>query len=238
MRIDGDICNACEACIPYCPMEAISMKDDIAVIDQDECVDCGVCQRSKVCPVDCIIFEPADWPRSIRATFSNPRTEHKATGIAGRGTEEMKTNDVTGRFQRGFVGLGVELGRPGIGTRLRDLDTVTRALAKAGVQFEPKNPLTALMKDPKTGELQEDILNEKVLSAVIEALLPIEKLDDVLSALKETTKKIDTVASVCVANRADPDGPYPLRKLLNETGIPYYINGKQNAGLGRPLANV
>jgi len=94
------------------------------------------------------------------------------------------------------------------------------------------------MKDPKTGELQEDILNEKVLSAVIECLFPIEKLDDVLNALREATQRIKTVASVCAINRADPDGSYPLRKLLDEKGIPYYINGKQNAGLGRPLANV
>jgi ferredoxin len=30
------------------------MQDEVAVIDQDECVDCGVCRRSGVCPVDCI----------------------------------------------------------------------------------------------------------------------------------------------------------------------------------------
>lgn len=39
MRIDGDICIACEACVPYCPMGAIRM-DNAATVDQDECVDC------------------------------------------------------------------------------------------------------------------------------------------------------------------------------------------------------
>ena len=238
MKIDGDICIACEACLPYCPMEAISMKDDAAVIDQDECVDCGVCLKSGVCPVDCIIFEPAPWPRSLRTTFSDPRTEHKETKIAGRGTEEMKTNDVTGRFKRGWVGMGCEFGRPGIGARFRDVDKVAQVLAKHGVEFESKNPVTVLMENTKTGKIREDVLNEKVLSAIIECLFSIDKFKDIITALKEVSKEVDTVFSVEVINRADPDGSYPLRKLLNDLSIPYYINGKQCVGLGRPLANI
>ena len=56
--------------------------------------------------------------------------------------------------------------------------------------------------------------------------------------MKEVSKEVDTVFSVEVINRADPDGSYPLRKLLDDLGIPHYINGKQCVGLGRPLANV
>ena len=235
MKIDGDVCIACGLCVPYCPMAAISM-DDVAVIDQDECVDCGVCLKSGVCPVDCIIFEPAEWPRSVRAVFSDPRATHKTTGVLGRGTEEMKTNDVTGRFKRGWIGLGCEVGRPGVGTRFRDVDKIAQVLAKQGVEFEPQNPLTFLMEDVKTGKLKEDILDEKVLSAIIECLFPIEKLKDVLTALKEVSKEVDTVFSVECINRAEPDGSYPLEKGLKDLGIPYYINGKQNIGLGRPLA--
>ena len=238
MRIDGDICIACELCVPYCPMEAISMKDDVAVIDEDECVDCGVCLKSGVCPVDCIIFEPAPWPRSLRTTFSDPRTEHKETKIAGRGTEEMKTNDVTGRFKRGWIGMGCEIGRPGIGARFRDVDKVAQVLAKQGVEFELKNPVTFFMEDVKTGKLKEEVLNEKVLSAIVECLFPIEKFKDVITALKAVAKEVDTVFTVECINRADPDGSYPLRKLLAEMSIPHYINGKQCVGLGRPLANV
>jgi len=238
MRIDENICIACEVCIPYCTVNAISMEGDVAVIDQDECVDCGVCKNSNVCPVDCIIFEEAPWPRSLRATFSNPRGVHEATGIAGRGTEEMKTNEVTGRFQRGWVGLGCEFGRPGIGTRFRDVDKVARVLAKYGVEFEPKNPVTMLMEDVKTGKFKEDVLNEKVLSAIIECLLPIDKFEEVINALKEVAKEIDTVMTVECINRADPDGSYPLRKLMDKLGVSYRINGKQNAGLGQPKAKV
>jgi len=238
MKIDPEVCIACEACLPYCPVNAISMQGDVAVIDQDECVDCQVCLKSGVCPVDCIYFEPAPWPRSLRTTFSDPRTEHKATKIAGRGTEEMKTNDVTGRFQRGWVGMGCEFGRPGIGTRFRDVSKVAQVLAKHGVEFESKNPVTFLMEDKKTGKLRDDVLNEKVLSGIIECLYPIEKFEEIMNALKEVAKEVDTVFSVEVINRADPDGSYPLLKMLDEMGIPHYINGKQNVGLGRPVAKV
>jgi len=145
---------------------------------------------------------------------------------------------VTGRFRRGWVGLGLDVGRPGIGARMRDVDTLTRALAKLNVQFEANNPITMMMEDSRTGKLREDILNEKVMSCVVEALFPLERLEEVLSGLREVTRKINTVVSVCSINRAEPDGSYPLRKKLDQMGIPYYINGKQNAGLGRPLADV
>jgi len=238
MKIDPELCIVCEACLPYCPMEAIGIKDDMAVIDDDECVECNVCLKSGVCPVDAFVFEMPSWPRSVRHVFSDPRAEHKETKVAGRGTEEMKTNDVTGRFQRGWVGMGCEFGRPGIGARFHDVDKVAQALAKHGVEFEPKNPVTILMEDPKTGKINKDVLNEKVLSAIIECLYPIEKLEEIMTALKEVSKEIDSVFSCEVINRAEPDGSYPLRKKLDAMGIPYYINGKQNIGLGRPVANV
>lgn len=232
MRIDEDSCIACGLCVPYCPMGAISM-DDIATIDQDECVDCGVCLRAQVCPVDAFIYEAAPWPRSLRAVFSNPTTEHKETRVTGRGTEEMKTNDVTGRFKRGWVGIGVELGRPGIGARFHDVDKVAQAMARLGAEFEPKNPVTLLMEDVGSGKLKEEVLGEKVLSAIIECTLPIEKTKAVLIALKEVARDVDTVFSVDCISVVEPDGSLPVDKILSELEIRRYINGKTNVGLGR-----
>jgi len=208
----------------------LGYSPEMAREEAKRCLRCDLKERN------CIIFEPSPWPRAIRNHFSQPGVPHETTGIAGRGTEEMKTNDVTGRFRRGWVGLGLDVGRPGVGTRLRDVEILTQALAKLGVQFEAKNPITMMMEDPRTGKLREDILNEKVMSCVVEALFPIEKLEEVLRGLREATAEVNTVVSVCAINRADPDGTYPLRRKLDQLGIPYYINGKQNAGLGRPLA--
>ncbi len=43
-----DNCTACDACRPECPTECIS-EGNPYVIDQDECIDCGMC--ADVCPV-------------------------------------------------------------------------------------------------------------------------------------------------------------------------------------------
>ena len=233
IQIDEEKCISCGTCVPFCPMGAIHL-DDVASIDQDECVECGVCIRAGMCPVDAFTREASPYPRSVRAVFSDPTAVHEGTGIAGRGTEEMKTNEVTGRFKPGFIGVGLEFGRPGIGTRFHDVQTVAMAVAKVGAGFEAKNPVTQLMKDMNTGEFKEEILNEKAMSAIIECLVPIEKLKELLTAVQEAAKKVDTVFSVECITRVAPDDSLPLDPILTEMGITRRINGKTNVGLGRP----
>jgi len=235
VQIGKEKCIACGTCIPYCPMGAIHLED-VAVIDQDECVECGVCIRAGMCPVDAFSQEMSPYPRSVRAVFSDPTAVHAGTGIAGRGTEEMKTNDVTGRFKLGYVGVGFEFGRPGIGTRFHDVEKIAKVIAKVGGQFEAKNPVTQLMKDVNTGEFKEEILNEKVMSAIIECLVPIDKFKELMSAVKEASKEVDTVFSVDCITRVAPDDSLPIEPILAELGIEPRINGKTNVGLGKPVA--
>jgi NAD-dependent dihydropyrimidine dehydrogenase PreA subunit len=236
MRINEE-CVGCRQCVPYCPMEAIGMDEEanLAIIDKDECVECGVCFRSKVCPVDAFEEEIHDWPRSIRAAFSNPLLVHKETRVPGRGTEEVKTNDVTGQFRRDFVGVTAEMGRPGVGARFYDVEKVARALARAGVTFAANNPVTYLMKDQTTGELNKEIINEKVCSAMIESTTPLENLESVMKELREVTPQIETVFSLTLSERLEHNGSSPCEKILKKVEIPICINGKTNVGLGRPL---
>ena len=115
MLIDRETCTGCGKCVPHCPMEAIlwHKKRDkkkgvrpYSEIDREECVECSVCFRAKVCPTDAIHEEKLEWPRILRKAFSDPLYVHEGTDVPGRGTEEMKTNDVTGRFLDGYIGVG------------------------------------------------------------------------------------------------------------------------------------
>ncbi len=54
-QVDAEKCTGCESCVSECPAEAISMKDDVAVVDDDECTECGVCVD--VCPAEAITLD-------------------------------------------------------------------------------------------------------------------------------------------------------------------------------------
>ncbi|MGQ9726120.1 MAG: 4Fe-4S binding protein [Candidatus Bathycorpusculaceae bacterium] len=51
----ADLCNGCKACVPICPVNAISMKEDKAKIDPFQCIGCGAC--IPVCPQEAIDFK-------------------------------------------------------------------------------------------------------------------------------------------------------------------------------------
>ena len=240
MRIDQDKCVACLECIDYCPMEAIRENPEKGevFIDEDECVECGCCLKDDVCPCEAIWQPELDWRRRLRAEFSDASVPHPLTGIRGRGTDEMKTNDVTGRYPRGRIGIAAELGRPGTGTRFRDVEKVIKALVPLGVVFEKNNPTYALISDTATGKLKEEILNEKVLSAIVEFSTTPDKVIPALKALREVSQQIDTVLSANMCSLLEPDGTCPAEDAARSAGFEIRPNGKNNIGLGRPLARI
>jgi ferredoxin len=244
MRADKDKCIACKRCFPYCPMGRIQTyhrHDKIPgrvyiEIDQDKCTDCGMCVRANICPVKALYQEVEDWPREIRGILSNPLIEFKGFQVPGRGTEEMKTNDVKGSFLPGEVGVGVELGRPGIGAYFRDVEIVAMALMGAGIGYKlaEENPVTHFMADKTTGKLRDDVLGEKATSAIIEGKCKLEMLPRALQALKEAAEKVESVFTVEVITKVTPAGEVPTKAILDELGIWYSINSKNNLGLGLP----
>ncbi len=237
-----------------------------ATISRDECVECYACfsgmsqehlnptmvrglrkvfqwmrlrfdPEPDVCPT--AAFEPEDlqWPRVVRRAFSDPRVPHESTGVEGRGTEEVKTNDVSGRVQVGEVGFTIEFGRPGVGVRFHEIQRMTQALARAGVSFEKKNPVTSLMTDVAAGSIREDILNEKVLSAIVEIKAPVERTEEIIRLVWEVEKQVDTVVALGVGTRCDPEGEeHVVGPILERLG--YKLErAKTNIGLGR-ITNV
>lgn len=232
VKIISELCIGCGHCLFICPVQSIKFKDKKAFIDQDLCVECSVCLRSHVCEERAIKFQELKMPRLIRNPFSDVVAVHQLTGVAGRGTEEMKTNDVTDRFKLGEIGFSIEIGRPGVGCLLSTLELFTVTLSELGVEFEKNSPVTALFIDEK-GHIQEDIKNERVLSAIIEFKINSpQKAVEVLNLIKKVDKIIDTVFSVGVVSRFE-DGEIPVLDLLTEQGFSVRPNAKINLGLGK-----
>lgn len=238
MLINKETCIDCAVCVSRCPVAAIKEDTPEGIqIDLDECVECGVCKRLRMCPTDSIYQQPLVWPRTIRSLMSDELVIAEETGISGRGTEEMKTNDVTGRFKDGWAGIAIELGRPGIATRMYEMEKVAMAVAKEeGVEFERMNPITSMMSDIKTGKFKEELLNERVLSGVIELLIPLQKVPNIISRLREVEPHLDTVFSLGIISKVAADGSFPHVKVIQDLGLWMSPNGKNNVGLGRPLA--
>jgi ferredoxin len=265
MDIDKDKCVGCGNCHAICTMGVIALGEDgKSFVNQDECVECSTCHRVlmnerywprlvrairkvlsffrlgylaavDVCPTGALTPPELKWPRSLRAEFSDPTVSHPGTGRGGRGTAEMKGNDVSGRIRKGEAGLVVEMGRPGTGAYFRDIEKVAMVLARLPVTFEKQNPVTLLMEDPRTGKMKNDVLNEKVLSAIIEMKARLEVIPDFLRALEKVQKDVDTIICVGVASRCLTDGTLPHDEWVRSAGYTLSPNGKTNIGLGRPL---
>jgi ferredoxin len=240
----------------------VDPQSNRSTIDRDECVECFSCYNGlsqehlnptlvrtlrgvlkmfrirfdpepDVCPT--AAFQPEDltWPRVVRRAFSDPRVPHESTGVEGRGTEEVKTNDVSGRVKVGEVGFTIEFGRPGVGVRFRDINKMTTALAAAGVEFEKKNPITTLLKDKDAGEIRDDILNEKIMSAIVEIKVPIDRCEEVIRLVWKVEKEVDTVVVLGVGVRCDENGEDPIvLPVLKKLGYDPQ-RAKTNIGLGR-----
>lgn len=233
-----------------------------ATINRQECVECYACYTGlsqehlnptlvrttrkifqmlrlrfdpepDVCPT--AAFEPDEltWPRVVRRAFSDPRVPHESTGVEGRGTEEVKTNDISGRVKPGEAGFTIEFGRPGVGVWMREIQLMCWALADAGVTFEKRNPITSLMSDVATGTLREDILNEKLMSAIVEIKVPVERVEEVVRLVWDVEKRIDTVVALGVGTRCDENGEDNIvAPILEKLGYSLH-RAKTNVGLGR-----
>jgi Fe-S-cluster-containing hydrogenase component 2 len=238
MIIREETCVGCGRCHPYCPAGAIGFEKLISVVDQDRCYECGTCLRVAICPVDAIeesafVF---DYPRALRKYFSDPTATHAATMIEGRGTEESKTNDVTGRCAPDEVGVAIEVGRPTLGMGLEDIQRITRGLAEAGItEIEPHNPIHSMIADPATGDLKPELLGERVLSAIIEIQVKRDRLPQVLETVRAVARQVHSVFCLNVYTQLEPglQPPQAVLDTIKRAGYSWRPNAKINVGLGR-----
>ncbi len=52
MTVNADLCTGCETCIERCQFGALSIPEDVTVVDPKRCIGCGVC--AVVCPEDAL----------------------------------------------------------------------------------------------------------------------------------------------------------------------------------------
>lgn len=232
-RVNRDECVECYACYNGLSKEHLPPKTVRATRKAMRALLMRFEPDPDICPTDAIEPDELVWPRVVRRAFSDPRVPHESTGVAGRGTEEVKTNDITNRVKVGQVGFTVEFGRPGVGARFFQIQEMSRALAKIGINFEPNNPVTTLMTSTETGDIREDIHNEKVLSAILEFQVPVEKAEEVIRTVWEVEKRIDTIIVMGVGVRCDENGEdKTVMPILQKLGY-NPVRAKTNLGLGR-----
>jgi hypothetical protein len=116
---------------------------------------------------------------------------------------------------------------------MREIQVMCSRLAQAGVSFEKKNPLTSLMSDQASGQLRADILGEKVMSAIVEIKVPVERTEEIIRLVWDVEKELDTVVALGVGTRCDAQGEdNVVAPILERLG--YKLErAKTNTGLGR-----
>ena len=94
------------------------------------------------------------------------------------------------------------------------------------------------MSDIASGTLREDILNEKVLSAIVEIKVPVERTEEIIRLVWEVEKQISTVIALGIGTRCESDGQERVvAPILQKLG--YKLErAKTNIGIGRITNSV
>jgi ferredoxin len=65
--VDQDGCTGCGECVEECPVDTISIEDEVAEIDMDNCIRCGRCHE--VCPEDAVRHDSEKIPEEVEANI-------------------------------------------------------------------------------------------------------------------------------------------------------------------------
>ncbi len=65
--INKDMCTGCQICIGECSAGTISMVESFAVIDEENCIRCGVCHD--VCPEDAVRHDGERIPDEVESNM-------------------------------------------------------------------------------------------------------------------------------------------------------------------------
>jgi ferredoxin len=63
--VNEEMCTACGTCLDECPVGAIGLESQCAVIDEQKCVRCGRCHD--VCPFEAVRHDSERIPQEVEA---------------------------------------------------------------------------------------------------------------------------------------------------------------------------
>lgn len=82
-QVDPLLCNGCEACIPACQFDALTMSDGLAEVEHDRCAGCGVCVLTCATGALLLVRRPAEEIKPIPRTPEDWRRQRLAArGLA------------------------------------------------------------------------------------------------------------------------------------------------------------
>jgi hypothetical protein len=86
------------------------------------------------------------------------------------------------------------------------------------------------------GTIREDILDEKIMSAIVEIKVPVARVEEIIRLVHEVEQRSTTVVTIGVGVRCDSDGEdHVVAPILEQLG--YKLErAKTNIGLGRSAA--
>jgi Na+-translocating ferredoxin:NAD+ oxidoreductase subunit B len=85
-RVDAESCIGCETCLDRCQMDALSMEDDHAVLNQDRCIGCGLCVST--CPSEAITLER----KSEDERTAVPKNQMEAFALRHKARQQAKAD--------------------------------------------------------------------------------------------------------------------------------------------------
>ncbi len=238
-KINADKCTGCKNCLIFCPDGAINYKDGKCSVDSAVCTECFVCIRRPVCPEGAFEKTPIEsMLKQFQHSLSDPSANTPIKkGLVGRGGQEVKTVDVDNTLAPGTIRMTIDVGRPGVGCYMYDVEKILMAVTKAGAQLPPGSgsPLALVLEDRATGKLSEECLPYHVHSLIIEATFPDTDLNKVVKAMQSVEKDINTVFTVGLTMHVDDENCWnKALDRLDDIGFPKPYRGKVNMGLGRP----
>lgn len=66
--VNEEMCVGCGVCVEECPVDAITMVEEIARINEKECVRCGTCHE--VCPEEAVRHDSERIPAEVEANMA------------------------------------------------------------------------------------------------------------------------------------------------------------------------